>query len=145
MGAVLADPGSGDAWYLSEVVPERVARRFGDRENAVVVAELGAVAVAIEAFRNIVRGRDLTILVDAEAVEAALVKGGSSAADLDRVANGIWMRLVDLEVAAYFDRVPTDSNVSDGPSRGHCDELDTRRAKRTDARRSMEGLGVMNR
>ena len=109
--------------------------------NGVVVAELGAVAMAVEVFADQLKGRDVLFFIDAEAVEAALVKGASAAYDLEDVLGGVWRRLVEDSVGAYFDRVPTDANVSDGPSRGFTDELQQLGVEWRCAGRAAKGLG----
>ena len=55
--------------------------------------------VALETFADRVRGADVFLLIDSEAVEGALIKGYSSREDL------------------CIDRVSTDANPADWPSR----------------------------
>ena len=59
----------------------------------------------------------MTLLVDSEVIEAAIVKGTNSAADhLDLVAI-LWDVVTYWDMALHVSRVPTDSNPSDGASR----------------------------
>ena len=79
--------------------------------------------------------------VDPEAIEAALVKGYSAASDICDLLDEAWRRIVAMRAAIYFDRVPTDGNIGDAPSRGFCKELDERGAVRVVCQRAVEGLG----
>ena len=141
----MADVKSGLLSFLSEKVPKHIMDRFEERENQVVVTELSAVLVALLTWREELAGRDLVVLVDAEAVEAALVKGTSAAADLGHLIELVWKVAVEAKVAVYFDRVPTDANLSDGPSRGFLDELRRRGAVRCAAGGAVRGLGGTSR
>ena len=59
----------------------------------------------------------MIILIDSEAVEAALVKGYSSKEDLCLLISKFWDEVFDLKVRVFIDRVSTDSNPADWPSR----------------------------
>ena len=115
------------------------------RENQVVVAELAAVLVALKVMKDDLKQRDIIFLVDAEAVEAALVKGSSSAEDLSAMVDEVWREAVGAGIAVYFDRVPTDSNISDGPSRGFWAALERRGAVRRAGGWAVRGLGGTSR
>ena len=82
--------------------------------------------VALDALREYISGRRLILLVDSEAVEGTLVRGYSSREDLCELAGLFWSLASDLDVEVYIDRVPTDGNPSDGPSRGDAGELEER-------------------
>ena len=53
----------------------------------------------------------------------ALIKGYSSREDLCSLVGLFWELCEAGSIGMYIDRVPTDSNPSDGPSRGDCAEL----------------------
>jgi hypothetical protein len=57
------------------------------------------------------------VYVDAEAVEGALIKGYSSRSDICQLVSVFWDLALELKCLVYIDRVPTDANVADGPSR----------------------------
>ncbi len=48
----------------------------------------------------------------------AIVKGYSDREDISSTVAGIWQLLRRWQIEVYFDRIPTDGNLSDGPSRG---------------------------
>ena len=51
-------------------------------------------------------------------VEGALIKGYSAREDVCELVGVFWDLAVDLRAQIYIDRVPTDANPADGPSRG---------------------------
>ena len=141
LGALMLDPETKCYRYLSEIIPEHVMATFQHRENAVVVTETAAVLVALQVLANHLRGRDVLLFVDSESVEAAIVKGASSADDLSGLIDAIWRTAVKDEVHVYVDRVPTDANPSDGPSRGFTEEVERRGAVFKRGGWAVRGLG----
>ena len=63
------------------------------------------------------RRRKVLMFVDSESAEGALVKGGSSKDDVSSLVMIFWRLVQEFEIIVYIDRVPTDSNISDGVSR----------------------------
>ena len=73
--------------------------------------------LALHTFRDYLFRKTHTLLVDAEAVEGALVKGYSARSDLCELVGIFWDLVLELKVLVYIERVPTDANHSDPPSR----------------------------
>ncbi len=57
------------------------------------------------------------MLIDSEAVEGALIKGYSGAEDVCALSGIFWDLAASLKCQIYIDRVPTDANPADYPSR----------------------------
>jgi hypothetical protein len=100
-----------------EVVPPAVIAKWLPRETQICMVELVATVLALHTFRDYLRDKTLILLVDAEAVEGALVKGYSARSDLCELVGIFWDLVLELRVLVYIDRVPTDANCSDAPSR----------------------------
>ena len=62
---------------------------------------------------------DLILLIDSEAVEAALVKGYSSKVDLCKLVSLFWDLIFELRARVFIDRIATDANPADWPSRNN--------------------------
>ena len=60
--------------------------------------------------------------------QGALVKGYSAIDDFGDLLGCFWKTAMEHELAVYVDRFPTDSNVSDGPSRSRFQEPEQRGA-----------------
>ena len=92
--------------------------RWLPRANPIVMVELLAVTHAIASIGSSIRGSKVLIFVDSEAAEGALVKGSSTKDDICELNIVFWRLVQEFELLVYIDRVPTDSNISDGVSRG---------------------------
>ena len=100
-----------------EVVPPEVIAKWLPRSTQICMVELLATVLALQTFRDYLAGKTLILLVDAEAVEGALVKGYSARSDLCELVGVFWDLVLELKCLVYIDRVPTDANCSDCPSR----------------------------
>jgi len=69
-----------------------------------------AAVLALTTFSDRIRNCDMIILI-------ALVKGYSSKEDLCLLISKFWDEVFDLKVRVFIDRVSTDSNPADWPSR----------------------------
>jgi hypothetical protein len=105
--------------FFSEEVPPQVLRAWLPRKTQIALVELLAVVCSLWAFTEELRGSRTVFLVDAEAVEAALVKGYSARSDMCELISVFWAAARHLDVLSYIDRVPTDANPADEPSRGN--------------------------
>ena len=82
------------------------------------MVESTAVVVAMETFGEILRGKRVLWMIDSEAVLGAIVKGYSDRFDICNTTALFWEMVRSRDVEVYADRIPTDGNLSDGPSRG---------------------------
>lgn len=125
--------GRGDrapqAFFSSYAVPESTMAEWHARRTQACMIELFGAVLAIEAMGERIRGMRTLLLVDAEAVESALVKGYSSIEDVGDLVGLFWDLVLHLDLSCYIGRVPSDANPADAPSRGQCEELERRGAQ----------------
>ena len=57
------------------------------------------------------------MLIDSESVWGSIVKGYSDREDICSLVSVIWEQIRRMKAEPYFERIPTDGNLSDGPSR----------------------------
>lgn len=76
-----------------------------------------AAVLALETFADRLRGADILLLIDSEAVEGSLIKGYSSREDLCELISVFWDLAFQLRVRVFIDRISTDANPADWPSR----------------------------
>ena len=81
------------------------------------MVELVGAVVAMETFRDYLKDKSVILLVDAEAVEGALVEGYPAREDICELIGKFWDHALELNCSVYIDRVPTDANCADNPSR----------------------------
>ena len=115
VGAVMFDRREDRPWQFTEVIPKEVVAHWLPRKTQIVPVEM--LATVIGTFKDHLRGKDVLLLIDSEAVEASLVKGYSSKQDLCRIVEIFWDLALTFRINFFIDRVSTDSNPADWPSR----------------------------
>ena len=92
------------------------------RSTQVIMTETMAPVVAVSSLASRLAGCKAIVFIDSEASEGALIKGYSPSPNVGAMAGVFWLLAVQLDLAVYIERAPTDGNPSDGPSRGDLDE-----------------------
>ena len=119
VGAVLFAKRLPAALAFHETVKPEWMARWLPRLNQIALIELFAVVLAVHTFRSVLAGQRLLIFVDSESVEGALIKGYSRTQDICELVGIFWSLVAELDTLVYIDRVSTDANISDKPSRGN--------------------------
>lgn len=117
IGAVLFDRRLCHPLQFSEVVPKAVKDCWLARQTQIVPVEMIAPIVALTTFEHRLFRADLLVFTDSEVVEAALVKGYSAKEDLCLLISVFWDLICKLQIRVFIDRVATDANPADAPSR----------------------------
>ena len=99
-------------------VEQEMIDRWIPRTTQISMIEMLAPIVAVETFAHLIQGKKIVMLIDSESALGALVKGYSAREDLCELTSVFWEQVSDLEGLVFLDRVSTDANISDGPSRG---------------------------
>ena len=123
VGFTAFDATSGRAFVGAAELPRSIRDLWLPRHSQIMMVELFAPVLAALALPQVLRNRRVILLVDSEAAEGAIVKGSSSKEDINALAARFWEVAMDLRADIYVDRVPTDGNLADGPSRGCCGPL----------------------
>ena len=100
---------------FSSDVPKLIVQRWFPRKTQICMIELLAAVVAVQTFREEIRGKLVLLFIDSEPVEAALIKGYSAKEDVCELVGLFWELVLELRCSVYIDRVPTDSNPADNP------------------------------
>ena len=61
-------------------------------------------------------------MIDSECALDALIKGQSKFSDVVKLVNFFWDQVAEFQVDIYLDKVSTDANPADGPSRNKVEE-----------------------
>ena len=125
IGGVLFDRNQSQPFQFTAVVPEQVKKFWVVRKTQIVPIEMLAPIVALSTVAPMIKGKDLLLFIDSEAVEGALIKGYSAREDLSELVSVFWDLALELRVNVDIDRVSTDSNPADWPSRN---DLETGRS-----------------
>ena len=118
IGAVLFDRRLLEPRQFTAVVPRQVKECWLERKTQIVPVEMVAPIVALATFADRMHGIDLLLFIDSEAVEGSLIKGYSSKEDLCKLISVFWDLVFEFQINVFIDRVATDANPADWPSRG---------------------------
>ena len=108
---------------FSAPVPRNLIDSWLPTKNAITLIEIFAAIAAVSHYGPELVGKRLTLLIDSEAALDALIKVYSRVEDVALIVTAFWELVASHQVNVYLDRVPTDSNISDGMSRSRLDEL----------------------
>ena len=120
IGGVLFKKGEVPLQFGCEV-DRSLIKKWLPRKSQIAMVELFATVVALKTFEGHLAESWSLLLVDSESVQGALVKGYSAREDVCELVGVFWKIALDLKVNLYVDRVPTDANPADPPSRNHMD------------------------
>ena len=102
VGAVLFARCCARPAQFFEEVPQEVLDAWLPRKTQICMVELVGVVIAMETFRDYLRGKSVILLVDAEAVEGALVKGYSARTDVCELIGKFWDLALELDCSIYI-------------------------------------------
>ena len=71
----------------------------------------------LHAFAPIIQGRTARIWTDNEGARGSVTHGGARASDHNELVHRVWCFCYEMSVNPWFNRVPSDDNISDGPTR----------------------------
>ncbi|MEE3326727.1 MAG: hypothetical protein VX252_05305 [Myxococcota bacterium] len=99
-------------------VPKAIVDLWIPRKTQISMVEAIAVPIAAHTFRDQIKGKRILWMLDSESVFGSIVKGYSDREDICSVSAITWEIMRRCEAEVYFERIPTDGNLSDSPSRG---------------------------
>ena len=120
IGGVLFQKGARPVQFGCKVDLETMDKWI-PRKSQIAMVELFATVIALATFGDRLRGSWSLLFVDSESAQGALVKGYSAKEDLCELVGVFWNLALELQVNLFIDRVPTDSNPADPPSRAALD------------------------
>ena len=100
-------------------VPEDITLVWanGSRTNLVFEAEVLPYAPALECWGHLMRDKHILIFIDNDGARHSWIKGSADSSCPRMMIHRGALREAELQVIPYFCRVPTHSNLADGPSR----------------------------
>ena len=127
IGAVEWDPLSKTGGVWAGVVPERITNLWmqsesSEPEQIISQVELYAMSLIRHLQQHAWRNRRVILFCDNEAARFASIKGGSSSSSMNRLVQAWDAPNFGKPAYIWVERVPSYSNISDGPSRGNPEE-----------------------
>ena len=111
------EEGEGTTDDFSTPVIKAIMERWTPRKTQIAQVELLAVVTAIKTWGPELEGKRTIVLVDSESALGAAIKGYSAKSDISELVSELWKTISMYGMIVYFDRISTDANISDGPSR----------------------------
>ena len=119
IGGVLFAPNGSCAGYFGEEVPrELMDHLMSFSKNPIFELEIAPLVIAYELWQTLVRGSQLVCYLDNEGARHSCIRCFSQTS----ATSDEWIRCIlnsesTLAVHSWYGRVPTASNIADGPSR----------------------------
>ena len=132
IGGVLFDEAGKAVECFGEVLPDEITAAWAgkQKEQLVFEAEVFPFLVSLELWRDRLKGKLLLVFIDNEAAKSCWISGAADSKWAQHMICKGTMLESSLDVFPYFCRVPTFSNIGDGPSRGVfviCEKLGAKR------------------
>ena len=102
------------AWDPDEETMAAWVLRIDDQ---IVALELLAVVVSVLTFCEELSGTSVRLWIDNSVGEFALSKGSAKAADHNKLVHIVWTLAAKFHFGLWVERVPSELNISDEPSR----------------------------
>ena len=122
VGGVLVDPSGHCIQHFSSKVPGRFMNVASD--NPIYVLELLPLFIAAIMWGPILTSSHVVFFLDNDAARAVLCKGYGGTELAQKIVQDIMCEECQLELKPWYTRVPSHSNISDGPSRLDCTEVE---------------------
>ena len=100
----------------SEAMSKKFLRNNAGDKN-IMALELLSILLGVSTFLPYLRGRCVQIWSDNTGAEGSLRKGVGSKVELNSAIHQFWVLAASEKFGVYVDRVPTEVNIADGPSR----------------------------
>ena len=68
-------------------------------------------------FEDLIRDHDVRLFVDNDSASSAILRGFSSCGDICGLSFTAWLQAADLRIGMWVDRVASDANIADLPTR----------------------------
>ena len=108
----------GRCMYSDGEPSSRIMKSFAARKDAQICGlEMLAIALGLSVFAEELRGRKAIIFFDNIGAEAATRKGAAKSWDHCQIIHEIWTMAAQNQTHLWIERVPTDDNIADLPSR----------------------------
>ena len=118
IGGVIMVPETGlYAYYGAKLSDEAVDKLMKGSANPIAQIEFLAILVAIRLWARELFHQSTIAFIDNEGTKSAMIKGSSGEPMLAEIAADIAEEEIVLGMLIYFERVPSHSNIADGPPR----------------------------
>jgi len=122
-GVIIDQTGRCYQHFSSEVPTDFMRVAMEDSSNPIYELELLPLYVALCTWGPLMKSTHVVFYLDNDAARAAVCKGCGGTKVGQRIVQRIMEVECQLKLKSWYARVPTHSNISDGPSRMDCTEV----------------------
>ena len=131
IGAVLISPCGIACEFFAEIVPTSWMDSFlKGSQHPIFELELLPVWIALHEWEGHLRNSQCVFYLDNEAAKGALLKAATEVDNGAKIVRAFVVSEMQCQVKVWFARVPTSSNIADGPSRMELQDLQARNVLR---------------
>ena len=123
IGGVLMSPTGRLIHHFSSVAPECFMTACNYSLNPIYELELLPMLASVLVWGHMWKGCEVVFYGDNDAARSSLIAGRSSTRIGEKIISAFVELEVSLQIKSWFSRVPTSSNIADGPSRLDCTEV----------------------
>ena len=105
-------------WFAMAISADSLEILMRTAKNPIIAIELIGVLVSLILFSEVLDGRAFLGFVDNEPGKHSIVKGTSSSVEASKIVEDICHLEIDMKALAFWERIPSQSNMADAPSRG---------------------------
>ena len=127
IGGVLLDSHGAGVGSFGEMLPDSVTNVWGKehQEQLIFEAEIMPFVVALDTWSKQLTAVNLFIYIDNEAAKSCWINASADTECAKKMVHrGVHLE-AEFHTTAFFCRVPTHSNIADGPSRGQFTEAES--------------------
>lgn len=120
IGGVLMAPSGRIVHHFSSRASEPFMKACDYSLNPIYELELLPMLVAVLVWGKLFKGSQVVFYGDNDAARASFIAGRASTSAGERIMSSFVTHELQLQLKSWFSRVPTSSNIADGPSRLDC-------------------------
>ena len=118
VGGVLVSPQGTAVMAFGSVLPADFSQQFyRESQHPIYEVELLPLLIALVLWGSIFEKCQVVFYIDNDSARAGLIKGAGATSMADAIIECFCAKESTLQLKAWFNRVPSHSNISDGPSR----------------------------
>ena len=124
IGGVLVNPHGQCQHFFSTPIPSTcINKLLVDSGNPIYELEILPLVVCLELWGDLIRDCPVVHYIDNDAAKASMIRGYGATEGAKRLVQRYVEQEEQLQLKVWFSRVPSFSNLSDGPSRNDCSEV----------------------
>ena len=124
LSGVFLDEGELEAFgHKADPLLVQQWKQESGKSKVIHQAELWPALLSMATWWTRLRMRRVILFVDNDGARGALIKGTSTSAPSAKIVSRFWELVAQAECHVWVERVPSLSNVADGPSRGDWAEV----------------------